>query len=98
MNSNYNSARLTPQGEYVPSYVVNMGFRQELFEGKVALVTTVSDLFASQKRQLELTTPLLNQTVINTRDSRIVYVGFTYRFGAPPKKSKEEQLRYENGE
>jgi hypothetical protein len=68
-----------------------------LFQGKLALVATVSGLFASRKRQLEINTPVLNQTVINTRDSRIVYPGFTNHFGAPPEKPKEEQLRYENG-
>jgi len=98
LNSNYNSARLTPQGEYVPTYVVNTGFRQELLDGKVSLVATISDLFRSQKRQLGLDTPLLKQTVVNTRDSRITYIGLTYRFGAPPKKQKEEQMRYENGD
>jgi len=77
---------------------VNTGFRQELLDGKVSLVATISDLFRSQKRQLGLDTPLLKQTVVNTRDSRITYIGLTYRFGAPPKKQKEEQMRYENGD
>jgi hypothetical protein len=96
INSNYTSSRLTPQGEYVPTYVVNVGFRQEMLDGKVSLIATISDLLKTQKRQLELNTPLLNQTVINTRDSRIVYVGFTYHFGAPPKKSNEEQIHYDD--
>jgi len=96
MNSNYTSSRLTPQGAYVPTYVVNMGFRQEMLDGKVSLIATISDLLKTQKRQLELNTPLLNQTVINTRDSRIVYVGFTYHFGALPKKSNEEQIHYDD--
>jgi hypothetical protein len=98
INSNYNSARLTPQGEYVPTYVVNTGFRQELMDGKLSLVATISDLFRTQKRELGLDTPLLKQNVVNTRDSRITYIGLTYHFGAPPKKSKEEQMRYENGD
>ncbi len=96
INSNYNSSRLTPQGENRPSYVVNTGFREELMEGKVSVILTLTDIFKTMKRQLELNTPSLNQTVINTRDSRIAYLGFTYHFGAPPKKSKEEQLRYED--
>lgn len=98
VNSNYNSRRLTPQGEFVPSYQVNMGFRQQILDGKLTLVATISDIFKTQKRQLELDTPMLDQRVINTRDSRIAYVGCTYHFGASPKKSKEEQMRYESGE
>jgi outer membrane receptor protein involved in Fe transport len=96
INSNYNSSRLTPQGENSPSYVVNTGFRQELFDGNLSLVLTATDIFKTAKRRLELNTPLLNQTVINRRDSRIVYFGFTYHFGAPTKKSKEDQLRYDD--
>lgn len=98
INSNYNSSRLTPQGENSPSYVVNMGFRQELLDGKVSLLLTASDIFKTLKRQLELNTPGLNQIVVNTRDSRIVFLGFTYHFGAPPKKSKDDQLRYEDNQ
>lgn len=96
INSNYNSSRLTPQGTFLPSYGVNMGFRQEMMEGKISLIFTVSDLFKTQKRQLELTTPLLNQTVVNTRDSRVAYLGFTYHLGIPAKKTKEEQIHYDD--
>ena len=96
VNSNYTSARLTPQGRYVPAYVVNAGFRQEFLDGKLTLVFTAADLFKTLQRRLELDTPALVQTVVNTRDSRIFYLGLTYRFGAIPKKSKEDQLHYED--
>lgn len=96
VNSNYNSARLTAQGESSPSYVVNTGFRQEMYDGKLSLILTVADIFRTLKRQTELNTPVLNQTLVNTRDSRIIYFGVTWHFGAPPKKSKDDQLRYDN--
>ena len=59
---------------------------------------TFATAFPRAREQLGLDTPLLKQTVVNTRDSRITYIGLTYRFGAPPKKQKEEQMRYENGD
>jgi len=96
VNSNYNSSRLTPQGEYSPSYVLNTGFRQELFEGNLSLVLTIADVFKTLRREYSLNTASLNQTVVNRRDSRIVYLGFTYRFGSRSKQSKEEQLRYDD--
>ncbi len=96
VNSNYNSARLTPQGEFIPSWVVNMGYRQEFMEGRLAMVVTVADIFKTLKRQLELSTPALTQTVTNTRDTRVLFLGFTYQFGVPPKKSKDDQLRYDD--
>jgi outer membrane receptor protein involved in Fe transport len=96
VNSNFTSSRLTPQGENRPSYVINLGLRQELLSNKLSLVATVADLFKTQKRELELNTSLLNQNVINKRDSRVIYLGLTYHFGTPAKKSKEESLHYDD--
>lgn len=96
VNSNYSSKRLTPQGESLPSYVVNVGMRQELIAGKLSLTATVADVFKTLRRESILDTPLLHQNLINKRDSRIIYFGITYNFGAPPKKSKEDSLRYDD--
>ncbi len=96
INSNYNSSRLTPQGEQSSSYVFNTGFRQELFESKLSLVLTIADVFKTLRREFALNTPALDQTVVNRRDSRIVFLGFTYRFGVQSKKSREEQLHYDD--
>ncbi|MDZ7288444.1 MAG: TonB-dependent receptor [candidate division KSB1 bacterium] len=96
INSKYNSSRLTPQGKQAPSYVVNTGFRQELLGGKFFLVLTITDVFKTLRREFELNTPSLSQTVVNKRDSRIMYLSVTYRFGAQPKKSKEEQIHYDD--
>ncbi len=97
INSNYRSARLTPQGENRSSFVLNMGFRQDLFDEKLSLILTVSDLLNTLNRKTDLNTPWLTQNVVSTRDSRIVYFGLTYHFGTPAKKSKEKSLQYENG-
>jgi outer membrane receptor protein involved in Fe transport len=96
INSRYNSSRLTPQGKQAPSYMVNTGFRQELLGGKFALVLTITDVFKTYKRESALNTPLLSRTVVNKRDARIMYLNFTYRFGAQSKKSKEEQIHYDD--
>jgi outer membrane receptor protein involved in Fe transport len=97
LNASYNAYRLTPQGESRPSSVVNVGARQDLFDDKLSLSLTVADLFHTLKRQLELNTPILNQTIINRRDSGILYFGLTYHFGTETKKTKEDQLRYDEG-
>ena len=97
VNANYNASRLTPQGERRPSYVVNIGVRQELLEKTLTLVVTLADIFRTVKRETDLDTPSLHQTAINRRDSQILYCGLTYSFGSPPKRSKEEQLKYDNG-
>jgi outer membrane receptor protein involved in Fe transport len=96
-NGVFNSYRLTPQGEFQPSFVINMGGRQDLFGNRLSLTLTVADIFHTLKRELELTTPVMNQTVINKRDSGVIYIGLTYNFGTEMTKSKEDQLRYDNG-
>ncbi len=96
-NGVFNSYRLTPQGEFQPSFVINAGGRQDLFDNRLSLTLTVADIFHTLKRELELTTPVMNQTVINKRDSGIIYLGLTYNFGTQTTKSREDQLRYDNG-
>jgi hypothetical protein len=97
VNTNYRSTRLTPQGENRPSFVLNMGLRQDLFEEKVSLILTVSDVLKTLNRKTDLNTPWLTQNVVSSRDSRIVYFGLTYHFGTPAKKSKDKSLQYDNG-
>ena len=97
INSNYRSIRLTPQGENRPSFVLNMGFRQDLFDEKFSIIMTISDLLKTMNRKTDLNTPWLTQNVVSTRDSRIVYFGLTYHFGTPTKKSKDKSLQYDNG-
>jgi outer membrane receptor protein involved in Fe transport len=97
MNSNYRSSRLTPQGEFKPSFVMNLGMRQDLFNDKLSLVVTVSDIWKTLKRETNLDTPWLVQNIVNSRDTRIIYLGITYHFGAPAKKSKDKALQYDNG-
>ncbi len=97
LNSNYNSARLTAQGKNKPSYSLNSGFRQELFEGKLTITATVTDIFKTMKREFELNIPTLQQTSVNKRDSRVMYVGLNYRFGSQKKKAKEDQIKYDDG-
>ncbi len=97
VNSNYRSSRLTPQGEYRPSFVLNLGIRQDLFNEKISAILTASDILKTLDRKTDVNTYWMHQYVVNTRDSRIFYFGLTYHFGEPAKKSKEKPLQYDNG-
>lgn len=96
VSSRFNSARLTPQGESMPSWSMNAGVRYEILEGKLSMTATVADLFKTQRRETRMDIPTLRQTVVNSRDAQVVYLGFTYYFGAPPKKQKEEEMKFED--
>ena len=95
-NANYASARLTPQGSRRPTYVANLGLRQEFKQKKLALIVTVSDLFNTLKESQLLDTPVLHEEITRRRSARITYVGFIYNFGQQSKKSKDDQLKFDN--
>ena len=95
INSNYRSARLTPQGEFRPRFVFNIGARQEFFEGKLSLLFTLSDLFNTLKREINVDTPKLIENSVATRDSQIFYLGLSYNFGTQSEKKKDVKLNYE---
>jgi len=94
LNSNYRSLRLTPQGESAPSYSINLGMRQDLFNEKVSLVLTVSDIFNSMKHKNTLDTPGLYDYSVRSRDGRVAYFGVTYHFGK--SKQKKEKMEYDD--
>jgi outer membrane receptor protein involved in Fe transport len=92
VNSNYRSRQLTPQGENLSSFVTNLGLRQDLSDERISIVATVWDIFRTFNRKTELNTPSLIQNSYNVRDSRVAFLGLTYHFGGPPKKSKDKGL------
>ncbi len=96
LNSNYRSARLTPQGDARPSFVLNVGARQNLYHDRISLTLAVSDLLKTQRQETELDVSGTQQRVTTRRDSRIVYAGLTYHYGQPEKKKKDKPLQYED--
>jgi outer membrane receptor protein involved in Fe transport len=93
LNSSYKSSRLSPQGKYLPSFVMNLGFRQEVLAKKASIYLTASDIFKSQRQVLSLQGPLLTQDIHTKSNSRIVYLGFSYNFGITKKK---KDLQFDN--
>ncbi|MBC7615758.1 MAG: TonB-dependent receptor [Pedobacter sp.] len=93
VNSNYRSARLTPQGKYLPSFVLNFGARQEIFKKKGSVYLTISDVFKSQRQKTQLSSIVLIQDVFTRSNSRIAYLGMSYNFGILKKK---KDLTFDN--
>ena len=92
---NFHSARLTPQGKVYPNFVFNTGLRQEVFNKKLVVTLTTSDLFKTLKQKTELNTSFLKQTVISRRDAQVFYLGLSYRFGAAIKKA-EDKMQFDD--
>jgi hypothetical protein len=97
LSSNYRSARLTPQGDSRPSFVLNVGARQNVLQDRVSLTLAVSDLLKTQRQETELDVSGIRQRVITRRDSQIVYAGLTYHYGRPAKDDKKDKaIQYED--
>eukprot|EP01133_Synstelium_polycarpum_P017857 gene17857-21290_t len=93
LNSIYKSARLTPQGEYLPVFIMNLGARQEIFSKKGAVYFTLSDVFKSLKQETDLQGPYLVQHILSRNNSRIFYLGMSYNFGGMKKK---KDMQFDN--
>jgi len=93
----YRSEVLTSQGYRLPSWVVNLGFRQDLWKKRISLIATISDLFNSQVNKTSVNTSVLLQESTRRRDARVLYIGFVINFGSNGKKVKEAKFEYDNG-
>lgn len=96
VSSNYRSARLTPQGKSFGNFVLNTGVRQDLFRKKVSLTLTVTDILKTLRQKTEFNSFYLKQNSFSKRDSRIIYLGISYRFGKTIKKADEEKLQFDD--
>jgi outer membrane receptor protein involved in Fe transport len=97
LSCNYRSARQTAQGEFLPSFVFNMGAKQDLLKKKLTVTLTLSDVFKTLQQKVKLNTSFLQQMAITTRDARVFYIGFSYRFGSnTAKKQEAEKIQYDN--
>jgi outer membrane receptor protein involved in Fe transport len=97
-NGQYRSEVLTAQGFRQPSWVVNLGFRQDFWQKKLSLIATVSDLFNSQVMRSSVNTATLVQETMRRRDARVIYAGLVFNFGSSVKKQKEAKFEFDNGE
>jgi hypothetical protein len=91
----YRSARQSVQGFFEPTFVMNMGLKQEMLNNKLSVVATLSDVFSTLKQRSELNSKFLIQNQVNSRDAQVFYIGFNYRFGKTIKKA-DEKMQFDN--
>ncbi len=91
----YRSARQTIQGFYAPTFVMNMGLRQDMMKNKLLVVATLSDVFSTLKQRSDLNSKFLLQNQLTSRDAQVFYIGFNYRFGKTTKKA-EDKMQFDN--
>ncbi|AII51365.1 outer membrane beta-barrel protein [Hymenobacter sp. APR13] len=92
----YRAAQLTPQTRQAPVGYLDVAVRQQVLQGRGALILRVSDLLNTRRTLTETTTPELLARNTLKRESRIGYLGFSWYIGASKAPKRIEQAQDNN--
>ncbi len=78
---NYMSARPTPQGELLPMFGLDLGFKKNIYKESIALGISLTDVFDNRRFKIEMEDYNFVSSIYRKRESRIVTVNLTWKFG-----------------
>ncbi len=81
LSGNYNSAGVTAQGEFKEVYSADLGLKRDVLKNKGSVTLSLSDIFNTREMRFDSYGDTFSQYTRFKRDSQILTVGFTYRFG-----------------
>jgi outer membrane receptor protein involved in Fe transport len=85
---NYEGPRIDAVNKREARFSTNMAFSKDLFNEKASLSLSINDLFNSQRRNLESTTPTFYSDSYYRWRVRSYTLSFTYRFNQKKKRSQ----------
>lgn len=96
LSANYRSPVVTAQGSRLTQFSTDFAAKQAVLKDKGSLTLRVSDLLNTQQFNFNASGPGFESFSRNKRESRVVFLGFTYRFGNlkadnARNRSKQEQ-------
>ena len=95
LSANYRSPVVSAQGQRLTQFSADFAAKQSVLKDKGNITLRVSDIFNTLQFNFNAYGPGFESLARNKRESRIVYLGFTYRFGNagdnPRNKRKDEQ-------
>jgi iron complex outermembrane receptor protein len=97
-NGSYRGPIILPQGEIAPIFYLNMGLRREILKGQGTLSLNLTDIFGTQVFRIETQTSAFSQKRYFDWETRIMTVGFTYRFKGFKARQTDHMMRGVNGE
>jgi len=97
MSGGFMGTSVTAQTKMKEQYFLDAALRKEFMQGKLALTLRVTDIFNT--RNFNSTTSGLNFDTISNRknDSRIAYLGISYRLGGLTQKQEKPKSRMDEG-
>lgn len=99
---NYRTPFLTPQGQSLPMHWLDFGGKIPVLKGKGVFTLTFSDIFNTRRFGIDLHMTDIESQFSRKMESRIIYAGFSYRFGKivngnkPKKKEQQQDQRNED--
>ena len=94
INGMFNGPSVMAQATRTGFYTVDAGLRKELWDRKASLSLRLSDIFNTMKFQVKTDDPNLKALMEFKRETRILYVTFTYKINEGIKQ-KERQRQQE---
>lgn len=94
INGMFNGPSVMAQATRTSFYTVDAGIRKELWNRKASLSLRLSDIFNTMKFQVKTDIPSLKAMMEFKRETRILYVTFTYKINEGIKQ-KERQRQQE---
>lgn len=91
IDASYNGPSVTSQGETEPSFITNLGLRQDFLKKTLNVALQVRDVFASAKRESLTDTPTLYSTERFTNDAPVFTLSATYSFNNFKKKKESSR-------
>lgn len=95
---NYNSKRPVVEGFIEPMQNFDVSLKNVFFDRKLDVSMRVSDVFNSQKFQINTANTGYSQNFTNKRESRVAYLTLTYRFGNLMDKNHKKGQRQKDNE
>ncbi len=92
INSNYNSPFITPQGKIKAIYYTDVSLKKDVLQKRGSLTLGLTDIFDTRQFAIDTFFENITQDVIRKRESRILTLGFNFKFG----KGENAQRRKSN--
>lgn len=97
LNGYYRGPMVNPQGTMKEMYAMDFAARKEFWNEKASISLRISDLFNTFAFRMVNTGSNFDGNMLRRRESRVVYLGFTYKIGKNGIKQKKTKKPDDNG-
>ncbi|WP_234736310.1 outer membrane beta-barrel family protein [Tellurirhabdus bombi] len=95
---NYRSPFIVAQGTIKGFFNVDLGVKQDVLKGRGTINLRVSDIFNTLRFQNESFGTNFVSSTVNKRESRIAFIGFSYRLSRQISRDRDDRDKKENSE